>query len=46
MIVAFRDYQDCELILLSASVLRGTSFGVRRNIPKRKLKPGKPSDPK
>lgn len=33
LIVAFRDFQDVELILSNASKLQGTSFGINRDYP-------------
>ena len=42
LIVAFRDYQDCELILSNASNLKDTAFGVSRDYPQELINARKP----
>ena len=44
IIVAFRDYQDCELILLNAPPprLKGTGIGVSRDYPQELIKARRP----
>ena len=41
-IVAFRDYQDCELILSNASNLKETAFGVSRDYSQELINARKP----
>ena len=42
LIVAFRDYQDCELILTNASNRKGSDKGVSRNYPQEIINARKP----
>ena len=42
IIVAFRDYQDCELILSNAPRLKGTGIGVSRDYPQELIKARRP----
>lgn len=42
LIAAFRDYQDCELILSNASKLKDTAFGVSRDYPQELINARKP----
>ena len=42
LIAAFRDYQDCELILSHASRLQGTNKGISRDYPQEIIKARKP----
>lgn len=42
IIVAFRDFQDVEMIISSAHKLKGSSFGINRDIPSELLEARKP----
>ena len=45
LIVAFRDYQDYELILSNASNFKDTAFGVSRDYPQELINDRKPLHP-
>ena len=42
LIAAFRDFQDVEMIILNANKLKGTGYGVNRDLPKEILDARKP----